>query len=782
VSQAASKRKDICFSYTVEDGADVFEQKSRCLHDATPPCIAACPIEMPIRSILSKLESGDVDRAALEFLDKAVLPATIAQFCEGYCENACVRTRLDEPIKMRELELFLYKGGYELPKKRPLPINKGKRICIVGISIVGLTCALLMLRKGYSVDLIEPSENLESAHDELSSISKDIFRLGVLEDYRLLQSYDHFFATFGKSFDFKNTVNYEAILLPHDHALPSGEPSDKQDNADYEDSLFKAIQQEGTLLVYIKDVNDVVEQIALGKEISKTIDQFAKHKIIIAPRTRESISAQFPISDQVKKEYSAVVPPITMLEVASEEAGRCLQCNCDLCMNACTLMKQGRMDPPYYIVEAQQSLKTQRRLHDKLNIRRVCGCNQCGLCREICPTDVDMGSVYRRSREIMQATNEMPEVFYDFWLRDLADNEEHAFVMTPDSRETVKYLYFPGCHLGSSNPNYVLQSYRYLLDQFDQDVAIDIHCCGAEAIWAGKQDMACGISNRFLDSWKSLGHPIVITACSSCRKYLSAISDAIHTISLWEVLDSNLFLPDEKSHREGTLTLFDPCSSRYFPQEQQAVRSLLEKSGVEFADFPGVPDHALCCGFGGLIYPANPKLFFEILQDRTSQSDLPYLTYCANCNDAFLWWGKDCNHLMDLLFDMESKKHFSHAKDISDRRKNRRALRRSIREDIFMGADSETIESHESIHLILTEEMRRKMMSQLILDSDIQRVIEQAERFNNRVSRNGFFVSYLMIGAVTVWVEYSVIDENTFDVRNVYSHRMKITGDQQHVG
>ncbi len=81
----------------------------------------------------------------------------------------------------------------------------------------------------------------------------------------------------------------------------------------------------------------------------------------------------------------------------------------------------------------------------------------------------------------------------------------------------------------------------------------------------------------------------------------------------------------------------------------------------------------------------------------------------------------------------------------------------------------------EKIRLNISDELRALLQERRILDSDMQLVIDFAEKsqtkFLNR--QTGHFLAHLQHAAVTYWVEYAV-GENEFIIHDAYSHRMII--------
>lgn len=86
-------------------------------------------------------------------------------------------------------------------------------------------------------------------------------------------------------------------------------------------------------------------------------------------------------------------------------------------------------------------------------------------------------------------------------------------------------------------------------------------------------------------------------------------------------------------------------------------------------------------------------------------------------------------------------------------------------------------QAHESIRVIVSDEVRAVLEKRLILTEDIQRVIEYAERTKRRLRNpmSGRFLAYFKPTTVTYWVEYQPQDDG-YVIFNAYSHRMEVPG------
>lgn len=759
----------------LEDLSSAFEQKFRCAYDADPPCVTVCPLNLPILQILDLLKKSNFDRAKILFEDTSILPNTVAGLCQAYCQRVCLRINLDEAVMVNEVERYLAGGIDECERATTYIPLRDQSIFFMDSSIAALSFAAVLQKKGYRVSFYESKEmcidacinNADIAENENAGrlICRDIARISKGDRIRFSES----------NIKFNNVTIRLAKNQPKFRTPPSNSPNSSTLELFGGKAVFK--NDDDRLDIILQLPPEPVFQVVFGRDLAFVVDQYLKHGNLVQKQLKTQVDCLYRIDAQEKIQYSELTNGKPDPEEIVKEAERCLYCQCRECIEECTLMRSGKMGPPQYITEAAQSLKTQRRLHDKLNVRRISGCNLCGLCKEKCPSDIDMGEVYYQSRRIMQSTGEMPEAFYDFWIRDLLENEQNAFSWPPMHTKQVEYLFFPGCQLGGSNPFYVEKTYQYLCSQFGENLAIDMHCCGAEAIWAGRDDLVEVIHERFMEYWRSIGSPIVITTCSTCRKYLAGSIGQDRTCSLWEVLDQDHYIGYPPVDDQKHIALYDPCASRYFPGEQEAVRTLLVRNGYQFQELPNNKDKAQCCGFGGLIYPANREIFNSVVSERIHLSALPYMTYCSNCLDLFNWNGKNSSHILDIFIDKNSSLEFVSVSNYSQKRANKRAARNQIRKMLMNNPSGLESEPYPEIVIQLNEAVEQKMSLQLILDCDLKKIIYEAECSGNKFRINDRYVAHAPIGAITIWVEYRPSADGIFEVVNVYSHRMKISED-----
>jgi NADPH-dependent glutamate synthase beta subunit-like oxidoreductase/Pyruvate/2-oxoacid:ferredoxin oxidoreductase delta subunit len=125
------------------------------------PCHAKCPAGEDPQAYLALVEAGQFKQAWQHIVDVNPLPATTGRVCPHFCETACNRRHLDEPIAIHAVERYL--GDQALKKNWALPTYQGtarqERIAVVGAGPAGLSCAYQLSRLGYAVTVFEAMPN-----------------------------------------------------------------------------------------------------------------------------------------------------------------------------------------------------------------------------------------------------------------------------------------------------------------------------------------------------------------------------------------------------------------------------------------------------------------------------------------------------------------------------------------------------------------------------------------------------------------------------------------------
>ena len=739
--------------------------KAKCHQDEPPFCTVACPFHLDIRDIERKWEGGRWNAAYRSFQTAVLFPEIVTALCPGYCEDVCILKERGGALAVRGLERAAVRlASRKTPSAFNLP-PKGRKVVIIGGGLSGLGCALRLLNKKYEVEICEKSDVVGGeAREQMDTALFDgeirfqfqnerpLFRLNteVTDLEAVRKDADAVYIATGRGGnDFGTGRGSGAFATDIPGVFIGGGVT----GSDLIPALADGIKAAAALEHYLKT--------GLMNEPADTMDT----KLVMDPRL-------IPESVPVKPENSAQG---FSAEEAAREAGRCLRCSCDICMRECDLMRIQQKTPGRLYEESYITVRPGTLVRDgRWATRRIASCDQCGLCKTVCPQRIDMGEFLLKCHRGLKDSDAMPWVFHDYWLRDMAFSaDEAALHRKPAGAETCRYAFFPGCNMAASDPQYAEDSFSWLLS-VQPDTAIWLNCCGAPAVWAAEDEMHARHLDDLRAQWQDLGRPEVVFACPSCMKMFRKYLPEIKGVFIEELM-AERGLPDRGTDQNiGGMAVFDPCASREFPELQKAVRSLASQLGVPYEDLSHTGDLARCCSYGGQYSLAAPDYAQRVRMERAEESPLPYLTYCTNCRDTFSSRGKPALHILDLIFGRTDLHRPNPT--VSERRTNRIRLKNELLEK-YWGEKMEMVQPETK--LLIDDELAKKLSDQYILVSEMEEVVAYCERELSGAEDpvSGHITGHLKIGHMTYWAEYEPLPDGSFRLWNGYAHRMNLEGE-----
>jgi len=740
-----------------------------CLEKEEPFCTSACPFKLDIREFISRLKRGSYKTALRLYSNTVGFPAVVANLCHEPCRKVCSREAVDRHISLRLLEkaVLTHAPRYE-PNSYNLPA-KNKKVAVIGAGPAGLACALRLANKKYHVDILERSNRIGGHLWNL--LEPEIF----LSDIKLQFSKEQYNLYLEKPVESLETllVHYDALYLA---TGAGGDSFGLMEGIDKDSGTPLASNLGGVFLGgSLLEVN-TMEALSQGLKASLCIEDYLKTGLMRS--AKKSNFTKMRMDTTVLAPLKPVLPAdgkeYTQGE-AHAEAARCIQCRCDACYRSCGMMHYFNKFPLRIAEEVEVTITPGTLDGDgTVATRLISTCNQCGLCAEVCPVNIDMGEFLRVSHQAMHEKGAMPWYFHDFWLRDMAfaNSSRASFLGTPSGGDKCLDIFFPGCQLGASDPRLVTETFRFLRGQ-TPGIALKLGCCGVPAVWAGDMALFRQVRDQLLDDWNKLGQPRFILTCPSCMEVFRLYLPEIHTVLLYDIM-VECGVPF-KEKREGTvISVFDPCSSRNRPETQQAVRQMLRSTGYLLDPLPYEGKEAQCCSYGGQISIASPDFSNWLVKKRAAEGEAPYITYCSNCRDVFKMAGKPVWHILELFFGLQGEACGLPSLD------ERRTRREKLKTDLIKEYWPEMVEHNHALDrqrkkLIIDPALRDKMNNERLLEEDVLAVIEFCEKSRCRVwdPADGHYFGYREIGYMTQWVEYAPTSRG-YILFNTYAHKMKV--------
>jgi len=736
-----------------------------CLQHEPAFCTAACPFHLDGRDFIEKMQRGAFNAAYRLYLNAVGFPGIVAALCDEPCKPVCPRRITDAAIAMRQLEnaALQYARNTE-PNNYNLP-PKNRRVAIIGAGISGLACALRLASKKYAVTVYERSDRIGGHLWQM--LPPEVF----LKDIEQQFMYETYELHLGTEITHLSDLDFDAIYVAtgaggRDFGL-------QRDPGGAFASTTPGVFLGGSLM----GANSM-QAIAGGLHVPAAIERYLKVGSMNQPGERGGTRLALDPSRIAPVEPVLPADGRTFSrDEAVLEAKRCLRCSCDACVRYCDLMHYFKKYPKRIAEEVELTIHPGTLDgNGTLATRFISTCNQCGLCKEVCPIDIDTGEFLLQNHRIMRQKDAMPWAFHDFWLRDMAFSNGPAAQLCrlPAGYSQSQYAFFPGCQLGASEPRYVSESYRWLLGR-RPDTALLLQCCGAPAEWAGDETIHSEVIAQLYAQWRALGQPMMVFACPTCKQKFGRYLPEIPAVFLYDLMAQWGATPRAAGGGE-TVSVFDPCASREEAGLQHTVRRLVEMAGFERQPLPLEGRLAACCSWGGQVVPTNPRYARQVVSARIAQNDLPYVTYCSNCRDIFAAAQKPAYHLLDILFGLHGPTRTSPT--LTERRNNRLRLKAQLLHEFW--EDETTMETGDPpINLHIAPELRQKLSADMILETEVAAVIGHCERSGKKLQdpQARHFIGHLQIGNITYWAVYDRLETGSgqeFVLVNAYSHRMSI--------
>lgn len=340
--------------------------------------------------------------------------------------------------------------------------------------------------------------------------------------------------------------------------------------------------------------------------------------------------------------------------------------DCGACVKPCAFLQ--RHGTPGAIARDE---KHHQRTSDNIAFE----CNLCGLCTAICPEKLNCVALFLNMRR--DSVARQPSLLKRFkGLRTYEKIGSSTLFRNHEVPAKCTSVFFPGCALAGTRPAQTWQLYHHLKKQIPQ-LGMVLDCCTKPSHDLGDQDHFANQFGGLCATLHQQGVTQVLTACPNCYQIFNDYAPQFEIKTIYEQLDQGQ-LPT-RAPTKGILTIHDPCVNRFEPHIHQAVRSLINKSGLEIEEMTNTKKTALCCGEGGGVMATDKTLALSWRDRRAQQSQQRLITtYCAGCVE-FLRPVARTVHLIDLLFaPLEALDRQARPAGSLKRYRNRLALKKKI--------------------------------------------------------------------------------------------------------
>jgi NADPH-dependent glutamate synthase beta subunit-like oxidoreductase len=434
----------------------------------------------------------------------------------------------------------------------------------------------------------------------------------------------------------------------------------------------------------------VVEAIEAGKQSAISIERFLNGENLQEGR-KEDWSFDKPDTSRVFR-----LPRVPMRKIAGEhltgsfkeaalgyseeeaqsEANRCLSCECKICVKNCEFLSHYANSPKKLAMRLEKG-------EFREDPQIVYSCSLCGLCQQFCPADLNVGQMCMELRKelVKEGLGPLPGHRFVAKNQEFVLSEAFTLAIPDPNKRDCKRVFFPGCSLPGYSPSLTVETYHHLRQRLP-GTGIVLGCCGRQTLCLGDEPKFEEVLGKTLNAFEGMGTSEVIIACPECyetfKEYaphltLTFLSDALLKAGLPEGL---------RGRGKGrAFSLHDSCSTRYEGAVQDSVRALVKALGYEVEEMAYSRENTRCCGLGGMVSFANPKLASRMTKIRADEASHDVLTYCASCREA-LGAHKPALHILDLIFnpDLEEAKRQSPLTGQA-RRENQAEVKRRLEED-----------------------------------------------------------------------------------------------------
>lgn len=342
-----------------------------------------------------------------------------------------------------------------------------------------------------------------------------------------------------------------------------------------------------------------------------------------------------------KRQPPPPAPPATQFALSERLAHMREHCiECGACVRECEFLR--RRGTPFAIAgRCAEGLVDAGRLPFE--------CSLCGLCRAVCPLDLDPAALFLDLRR-------------DAVRRGLGRFSGHRRLMGYEARgvspryswyglpEGCDTVFFPGCTMPGTRPAVTRMLFSHLASLVP-NLGVVLDCCAKPSHDLGREDRFRSLFPEMRRWLSERGVRRVVVGCPNCHKVFSGYGRGLEAVTAYELLAEHGLPAAFPPVADAPLVaVHDPCPLRGAPQVHAAVRTMLDAMGVPVREMPHAGAQTLCCGEGGAVAAVEPELASRWGAERRKEAKGELVvSYCAGCV-GYLGARMPAVHLLDALF------------------------------------------------------------------------------------------------------------------------------------